>query len=149
MMGALLAVFGSYAVLMYLSVSTFSTGQNQQESSFFRFQQIDSNSGTRSSWPPPRTEIDKATPSTGWSKTALPLGNPRRIGHIIATYRGKQGRSAFLLDVIIPDLDPQYTYRRQINIEEARKGFRVGAERFVLLSAGRSKIHLSHYVAAR
>ncbi len=143
MAGAFLALFGSFAALMYLSVYAMPVARSQvPAASFFRFQQ-------------PHTPIDGSRkvllrinepqpPIPGWSKSTLSLDREYRVGHTILIYRGLEGRSILKLDAVIPALDPQYTYRMKLSISEAKKGFRRGGDRFVLLSAGKSKIRLLH-----
>lgn len=156
MAGAFVAVFGSFAALMYLSISTFSAGQNQNPPpAFFRFQQHAA--AVNPSVPSPTTagtselsrRMVKKSTTSAWSKTVLRLGHSHSVGAIVLTYRGKEGRANLKLDVVVPDLDPQYTYRHNINIKEARKGFQVGNERFVLRSARNSMIRLLHYQPTR
>lgn len=144
----MVAVFGSFAALFYLSISTFSANPNQAAPSFSRFQQRHP-AWTVNQLPERSTPVVKKVPKPAtWSKKSLQLNRQERVGDILMTYRGKQGR-AFRMDVIVPDLDPQYTYLRKIQIEDARKGFQIGAERFVLRSAGMRSIRLLHYHPAR
>lgn len=148
MVGALVAVFGSFAALFYLSISAFSGDPNQLNPSFSRFQQTPPAWEVNQSPVLPTPVIKKAPKPATWSKKSLRLDRQEQVGDILVTYRGKQGR-AFRMDVIIPALDPQYTYLRNIQIETARKGFQIGAERFVLRSAGRGKLRLLHYHPAK
>ena len=143
MAGAFLAVFGSFAALMYLSVHNMPSPRSRAASaSFIRFQQPDTlTDGSddvllRINEPPP--------PIPGWTKSTLSLDQEYRVGNTILTYRGLEGRSILKLDAVIPALDPDYTYKMKISVPEAKKGFRRGGDRFVLLSVGKSKIRLLH-----
>ncbi|MGD9010378.1 MAG: hypothetical protein PVG41_20815 [Desulfobacteraceae bacterium] len=143
MAGALMGVFGSFAALMYLSVHNMPTVRPRIPSaSFIRFQQPDTLADGsddvlfRFNAPPP--------PIPGWTKSTLSLDREYRVGNTIITYRGLEKRSLLKLDAVIPALDPDYTYKMKISISEAKKGFRRGGDRFVLLSAGKSKIRLLH-----
>ena len=142
-----LSVFGSFAALMYLSITTFSTAQNQSSSPFFRFQQ------NKPAFVGPPTAngvvVEPNSVAAGWAKMVLLRDREVRVGGAVLTYRGLGARSTFRIDAVIPDLDPQYTYRQQFDIASARKGFRLGGEHLVLLSAGRYKIRLEHYTPAR
>jgi hypothetical protein len=143
MAGAVLGVFGSFAALMYLSVHNMHNVRSRiPPASFIRFQQphipTDGSDDVllRINEPPP--------PIPGWTKSTLSLDREYRIGNTILTYRGLDNRSLLILDAVIPALDPEYAYKMKISISEAKKGFRRGGDRFVLLSAGKSKIRLLH-----
>jgi len=60
-------------------------------------------------------------------------------------YRGLEGGSAFKIDVVIPELDPNAYYRYRIHIEDAKKGFRLGGQNFKLISARKSAAQLWHF----
>lgn len=143
-----MAVFGSFAVLMYLSVSTFARVPNPSNPAFFRFQHIDTASDADSALRLARPKIDKLPAASGWSKAVLRYGKKERIGNIVLIYRGKEGGSTFRLDVIVPELDPQHAYLRKIDMAQARKGFQAGNERFKLLSANSFNLRLMHYLPA-
>lgn len=140
MAGAFLSVFGSFAALMYISVTTFSEGKNQPGSPFFRFHQSQTQSAVLPSTQP-RSNTPVTHP-TDISKLVLGLNRDNVVGKAVLTYRGLEGPSTFRLDVRVPELDAQYTYLHKINIAQARKGFQVGGEHLKLISASRSKIRL-------
>jgi hypothetical protein len=143
MAGAFLGVFGSFAALMYLGVHNMPNVRSRIPSaSFIRMQRPDTFTGRsndvlfRINEPPP--------PIPGWAKSTLSLDRDYRIGNTILTYRGLEGRSFLMLDAVIPALDPDYAYKMKISVSEAEKGFQRGGHRFVLLTAGKSKIRLLH-----
>ena len=143
MAGAFVAVFGSFAALMYLGIHNIPSPRSRiSPASFIRIQQPDTPTDgsedvlLRINEPPP--------PIPGWAKFTLSLDREYRVGNTILTYRGLEGRSILKLDAVIPALDPDYAYKMKISISEAKKGFRRGGDRFVLLSAGKSKIRLLH-----
>ena len=143
MAGAFLAVFGSFAALMYLSVHNMPQPRMWNVSpAFSRFQQADEEiEGSddvliRINQPPP--------PIPGWSKSTLRRGKEVRVGNSILTYRGMEKGAILKLDTVIPDLDPDYTYSLKISVSKAKRGFQTGGDRFVLLSAGKSKIKVLH-----
>lgn len=60
------------------------------------------------------------------------------VGGLTLRYRGMEGDS-IVLEYIVMDLDPDYAYRRHIDIEAARQGFRIAGKTFTLLdSVGRN-----------
>jgi hypothetical protein len=143
MAGAFLAVFGSFATLMYLGVNNMPAPRSWvPTASFIRYQQPDTlTDGSddvllRINQPPP--------PIPGWAKSTLRLDREYRVGNTILTYRGLERGSILKLDAVIPDLDPDYAYKMKISISKAKKGFQRGGDRFVLLSAGKSKIKVLH-----
>lgn len=66
----------------------------------------------------------------------------RSIGKIKLTYRGREGRSICLIDVVIPELDPQRPYKYRLDIDTAEKGFRMAGYQFKLVSIGKNYIRL-------
>jgi hypothetical protein len=46
------------------------------------------------------------------------------------------------IDVLIPKLDPDYAYPHLIPVKEAKRGFRLSDENFLLISAGRYRVKL-------
>ena len=144
MMGVLLAVIGSFAALLYLSVSKLPDRRFlARTDSFSRFQGDESHARSARA---PRVRVGPPSSAVpGWSKTVLHLGRERKVGQTILTYRGLDKRSKIKIDAIIPALDPSYSYPRRIDFETAKKGFQVGAERFVLISAGKSTLRLKHH----
>ncbi len=63
------------------------------------------------------------------------------FGKVDLVYRGVE-HDQLKLDVFIRDLDPDYAYRREIDLRAARGGFRLGGVHFELVSAGRTKAKL-------
>ena len=57
------------------------------------------------------------------------------------TYRGLSS-GMLTLDLVLLELDPQYKYRRQIPVEEARQGFQVSDQRFKVISVNRQRLKL-------
>ncbi len=142
----LLSVFGSFAALMYLSITTFSNPQTRNPY-VYRSQQSPVNwRGYQES----SEAANLASPSTpGWSRMVLVRDREKRIGGAVFTYRGLGTGDTILIDALIPDLDSQYTYRQRFAIDHARKGFKVGGARMKLLSAGRYKMRVQRYIPAR
>jgi hypothetical protein len=145
MAGAVLAVFGSFAALTYISAIALPPQRLWKATSSIRLQKP----GTL----PPATKRDvlqrnsepqPAVPAADWTRTVLKRGHASRVGGVVLTYRGLDEGSGLLFETVIPDLDPDYVYSRTIPISMAKKGFQTGGERFILLSAGRSKIRLLH-----
>jgi hypothetical protein len=143
MAGVFLAVFGSFAALMYLSIHNLPDARSRSGSpSFMRFQQPDTLAKDSDGVPLRTGAPPSAIPA--WQKRTMILNREYRVGNLLLTYRGLEGGSILKLDAVIPALDPDYAYKMKLSISEAKKGFRRGGDRFVLLSAGRSKIRLLH-----
>jgi len=66
----------------------------------------------------------------------------RTIGKAKLTYRGLEGSSVCLIDVIIPELDPYRPYKYRLDVETAEKGFRMAGYTFKLVSVGQNAIRL-------
>ena len=77
------------------------------------------------------------------------LKNQQQIaGTLKLTYRGKAA-GAILLDVVLLQLDPTYTYHRQIRITEAREGFWLSGSWFRVVSAGNDRLRIQKDRVAR
>jgi len=70
------------------------------------------------------------------------IGKAVSFGKVVVIYRGKADGGLFLVDTIIPALDPDYPYSHRIDIAEARKGFSLAGQRFVLRDIGRNNLKL-------
>ena len=71
----------------------------------------------------------------------LPLGQERKVGSNKLVYNGfKKGK--IHIAVYIAALDPKVAYHHTITLKEARKGIRLGGQPFILISAGKSSLHL-------
>lgn len=72
----------------------------------------------------------------------LLLEEPRTVGRIELIYRGLLEHGRFRVDVVIPELDPNRAYPRDVSIEEGRVAFSLSGERFQLLAANDLFLHL-------
>jgi hypothetical protein len=143
-----LSVFGSFAALMYMSITTFPAVKDRTSSPpYFRFQQNPVQ--WEGSQEVREAAANPARATAGWTRVTLLLDQENRIGDAILTYRGLGERDTIRIDAVIPDLDSQYTYRHQFALEQANGGFKVGGQRLKLVSAGRYRVRLMHYVPAR
>jgi len=62
---------------------------------------------------------------------------------VVLTYRGiEEGIRACLIDVVIPDLDPQRAYKHRLDIAAAEKGFRMAGLNFKLVSISKNYVRL-------
>jgi len=78
-------------------------------------------------------------------KVLLSLNKEKKFEKSKIVYRGLEGSSAFKIDVVIPEFDPNAYYRYRINIENAKKGFRLGGQNFKLISARKSAVQMWHF----
>ena len=78
-------------------------------------------------------------------KVLLLLNQEKKFEKSKIIYRGLEGGSAFKIDVVIPELDPNAYYRYRIHIEDAKKGFRLGGQNFKLISARKSAAQIWHF----
>ena len=67
-----------------------------------------------------------------------------RFGKTWLTYRGKIDADHFVIDVTIPDLDPQAYYHHKLNITDARKGFVLVGQTYRLLGIQKAGIRLEN-----
>lgn len=75
------------------------------------------------------------------SSIVLFIGQAKSVGKIKLIYRGSK-KKKINIDVIIPELDPKTTYRHSIDETEAKRGFRLSEENFILISSSKSKLQL-------
>ncbi len=141
------SVVGSFAALMYLSITTFSTAQSRSQPSFFRFQQNSVQWSGSAQAAESASTLQPAVP--GWTRMALMRDREKRVGGAVLTYRGLGEGSTIRIDAVIPDLDSQYTYRIRFDVDRARNGFKIGGERLKLLSASRYQLRFKHYTPSR
>ena len=66
-------------------------------------------------------------------KHLLELGRGKTIGNRILFYQGRQG-DRITFDVIIPELDREYTYPFHVNLADTKNGFEVAGIWFRLLA---------------
>jgi hypothetical protein len=71
------------------------------------------------------------------SKFILELNKGKKIGNRVFFFKGIE-EGYFLLDVIIPELDTQYSYPMKISVKKAKKGFVVADDTLKLTSLGSS-----------
>lgn len=92
----------------------------------------------------PKTDTD----SIGFSKETrvLELGKPVNIGNRIFTYTGRQDGS-IRFDVIIPEIDRQYSYPFKVDIRQSRNGFEVAGIWLQLLSVRANFVSLRTMIA--
>lgn len=57
------------------------------------------------------------------------------------TYRGLTS-GLLQLDLVLLEMDPHYTYRRRIPLQEARRGFQVSYQHLKVVSASRQQLKL-------
>ena len=77
-------------------------------------------------------------------KVLLSLNQEKNFEKSKIVYRGLEGSSAFKIDVVIPEFDPNTYYRYRIHIKNAKKGFRLGGQNFKLISARKSAVQIWH-----
>jgi hypothetical protein len=70
------------------------------------------------------------------------LNQSQSIGKVDLVYRGLAGGSEFLIDVVIPELDPQRPYKYRLDIDTAENGFRLAGYDFRLDSVGAEYVRL-------
>ena len=95
--------------------------------------------------------LDTASPAKFFNDT--PTASPIREHYVLRrgiaqsvakarfNYRGVEGRT-FLVDVTIPEFDPEAVYRYRLDIDQAYEGFRIGGIQFELIAASRSALRL-------
>lgn len=72
-------------------------------------------------------------PSPSSDRVVLKLDQGRRIGNQIFFYRGCRD-DQLQLDVIIPEIDPEYSYPFRIDLKDAKTGFGITDMRFRLIT---------------
>jgi len=66
------------------------------------------------------------------SRIVLPLNQPLVAEGLEVTYQGMVGSDGFRLDIVIQSLDSGVTYPQEFSAIEARKGFSIADQQFVL-----------------
>ena len=72
----------------------------------------------------------------------LSIDRPMVVGNARIFYRGLTDNNRFVLDVMLPDLDPEAYYPYVLNISEAREGFRLADRNFKLITADRHNVKM-------
>ena len=78
-------------------------------------------------------------------KIMLSKGDARIIDDIKIIYRGSSNRSQFQLDVFVLDFDREMPFAHTIDVNQAKKGFRLAGKDFQLISAREHRVHLWHH----
>ena len=81
-------------------------------------------------------------PEKAGDRHVFHLNQSRSIGKANLVYRGLEGNSICLIDVIIPELDPQKAYTYKLDVETAEKGFRMAGKNFTLVAIDKHYIRL-------
>lgn len=72
----------------------------------------------------------------------LRVDSTNRYGKTWLTYRGKIDADHFLIDVTLPELDPQTHYPHKLKIADARKGFSLVGQPYRLVGMTKTGIRL-------
>jgi hypothetical protein len=78
-------------------------------------------------------------------KILLLLNQAKKFDKSKIIYRGLEGNTTFKIDVVILELDPNSFYSYRIQIDDAKKGFRLVGQKFKLISTRRSAIQIWHF----
>jgi hypothetical protein len=66
------------------------------------------------------------------NRLLLPLDQPLDTERMRIIYRGKTAPGRFRLDIVIKRLDPDAVYQRDLVVKEAKRGFRIGDNAYLL-----------------
>jgi hypothetical protein len=66
------------------------------------------------------------------NRLVLPINQPLNFRGLEITYRGTPENGSFRLDVVIPGLDANFPYQRDLKIQKAEGGFTLAEHRFTL-----------------
>ncbi len=83
----------------------------------------------------------RATKATN-GQYVLYLDQSQSIGKVNLIYRGLAGKAVCLIDVIIPELDPERPYKYRLDVDTAEKGFRMAGYNFKLASVGKNYVRI-------
>ncbi len=83
-----------------------------------------------------------ALEADGENIVLLSIDKEITIGRVKMTYRGIETKM-IIIDYVILDLDPNYSYHRRISIDEAKRGFYLSNNVFRLESAGRYSMRVT------
>jgi hypothetical protein len=78
-------------------------------------------------------------------KIMLSKGDAKIIDDIKIIYRGSDNRSQFRLDVFVLNFDREMPFVHTIDVNQAKKGFRIAGKDFQLISARKHRVHLRHH----
>jgi hypothetical protein len=95
----------------------------------------------------PRLNLDSLInriPPTDPDQFVLTIGDAVSIEGLQITYRGMSASGRLRLDVVVPDLDPVYSYPYELSVSEARVGFVIFNQRFILDAMGRAFMRVRH-----
>ncbi len=91
----------------------------------------------------PDTFYNEILPSdAARGKYVLRLNLRQSVGKTQLVYRGLEGQKTCLVDVIIPELDPDRPYKHRLDIEMAKRGFRMAGHNFRLVAVGENYLQL-------
>jgi len=69
---------------------------------------------------------------------------PHDVGKVTLVYRGFDlWKGTFRIDTLIPALDSEVTYPRRFRVDDARREFTLGGQRFRLIDIGRRSLQLA------
>ena len=72
----------------------------------------------------------------------LSIDQPVAVGNARIFYRGLAANSGIVLDVMLPDLDPEAYYPYTMNISKAKDGFHLADHDFKLISANKQHVRM-------
>ena len=78
-------------------------------------------------------------------KIMLSKGSDTIIDDIKIIYRGSDNRSQFRLDVFVLNFDREMSFAHTIDVNQAKKGFRIAGKYFQLISARKHRVHLWYH----
>ena len=89
----------------------------------------------------PSVAASSGTMSHDRSRILLTKHQAVQLGDTRIVYRGVRSGD-LILDLYILQLDPHYGYSHRIDVQQARKGFRLGSHHFQVLAASDAKLSL-------
>ncbi len=90
----------------------------------------------------PAPERPRVTDFSNDSDFFLLKDQPITVGKIQMTYRGIVS-GIVVLDIILVELDPDYTYLRQMSVQRAKQGFQILNRKFKALSVGKNLLRIN------
>jgi hypothetical protein len=74
----------------------------------------------------------------------LPLGKPVPVADLNLIYRGPAGSGRFRVDVVIPALDPNYAYSKELSPSEKGNVVSLYGQRFEIMGITNAVLRLKH-----